>query len=275
MTADFPFLFTIPHAGTAIPDGLQAAVRLDRNALSYFSDPGSRDLFHFRGGAALSLDTPVSRLLVDLNRPPYHLPPRHPDGVVKVTTVDGRPVYREGMFPDLRGIQRMMMVHYFPFHATVDQLIQEHRICLAIDCHCMLPVGLPGQKDAGEPRPHICIGNHGDLRGEARPGTLTTCPGPWVRALAERIRDTFPKGTEVSINTPYKGGFISLAHYWHTGVPWIQIEVGRALYEEPGSSPDTGAVIDQLRIREIREHLWDSLSGFWEMTGRTPSVEPQ
>jgi formiminoglutamase len=181
-----------------------------------------------------------------------------------MSTVDGRPVYREGMFPDMLRIQRLMMTHYFPYHEEIDRLIRAHQVRLAIDCHCMLPVGLTGQKDAGEIRPHICIGNHGDTNGFARTGMLNTCPADWIQALAESFRDTFSGNTVVGINTPYSGGFISLSHYWHTGVPWIQLEINRALFEETGSSPDTGVLLDDKRIRELREKIWDALTVFWD-----------
>jgi N-formylglutamate deformylase len=266
MTRTYPFLFSIPHAGTMIPDELQGSVLLDHNALGYYSDPGSRSLFHFPGRVAASIDTPISRLFVDLNRPPYHLPPRHPDGVVKVSAVDGSPIYREGMFPDMARIQHLMMTHYFPYHAEIDRLIRECRVRLAFDCHCMLPVGVTGQKDEGEIRPHVCLGNHGDTNGHARTGTLTTCPAAWIQALAEVFRDTLPQDTDVRMNTPYSGGFISLSHYWHTGVPWIQLEVNRSLFEESSSGPDTGIVLDEERIREFQENIWKSLTVFWDTT---------
>jgi len=266
MARTYPFLFSIPHAGTLIPDELQASVLLDHNAIDYYSDPGSRSLFHFPGKIAASIDTPVSRLFVDLNRPPYHLPPRHPDGVVKIRTVDGRQIYQEGLSPDMARIQRLMMIHYFPYHAETDRLIRDRQVRLAIDCHCMLPVGIAGQKDAGELRPHICLGNHGDKNGNARKGTLNTCPAPWIQALAEVFRDTFPRGTIVAINTPYSGGFISLSHYWHTGVPWIQLEISRSLFEESGSGPDNGVLLDDERIRVLQEKIWKSLTVFWDTT---------
>jgi N-formylglutamate deformylase len=264
MTRTYPFLFSIPHAGTAIPEELQESVLLDTNAIEYYSDPGSRSLFHFPRRSAASIDTRISRLFVDLNRPPYHLPPRHSDGVVKVSAVDGRPIYREGMLPDMARIQRLMMTHYFPYHAEIDRLIHDHRIGLAIDCHCMLGMGVAGQKDAGEVRPHICLGNHGDANGYARAGTLTTCPAAWIQALAESFRKTFPRDTDIRKNNPYSGGFISLSHYWHTGIPWIQLEINRSLFEKSGSGPDTGIQLDEIRIREVQKKIWKSLTDFWD-----------
>jgi formiminoglutamase len=163
------------------------------------------------------------------------------------------------------------MTHYFPYHAEIDRLIRSHRVRLAIDCHCMLPVGVTGQKDAGEIRPHVCLGNHGDTNGCARTGTLTTCPAAWIQALAESFRNTFPRDSVVRMNTPYSGGFISLSHYWHTGVPRIQLEINRSLFEMSGSGPDTGILLDDECIRELQEKIWRSLTVFWDNSPGLPS----
>jgi len=66
------------------------------------------------------------------------------------------------------------------------------------------------------------------------------------------------------MNTPYSGGFISLSHYWHTGVPWIQLEINRSLFEMSGSGPDTGILLDDECIRELQEKIWRSLTVFWD-----------
>ena len=93
----------------------------------------------------------------------------------------------------------------------------------------------PG-KDAGRKRPLICLGNNGDRKGRAKKNSIATCPAAWINALADGFREEFSLGREVAINNPFSGGFISNAHYWRKGVPWIQIEVNRSLYEPEWSS---------------------------------------
>jgi formiminoglutamase len=71
----------------------------------------------------------------------------------------------------------------------------------------------------------------------------------------------------VAINNPFSGGFISNAHYWHKGVPWIQIEINRALYEPASSSLFQGVKTDQRAI-ELREKIWKVLTAFWDRIGQ-------
>lgn len=265
--ARYPFLISIPHGGTHVPGEVADQLALTPADLAHYSDPGTRALFRFGRGVVASLDTGISRMVVDLNRPPYHLPPRHPDGVVKQVTVDGKPVYRSGIQPDIRIVHRLLMAHYFPYHAEIDRLLDPSRIRLALDCHSMLPHGPPTHPDRGRSRPLICLGNNGDERGEARPGRLCTCPSSWMLGLAGTFREEFGGECEISLNRPFSGGFITNAHYWHKGIPWIQIEVNRDLYE---GAPDQ--VRDELP--SARARIWRVIRLFWDQLGETGECEP-
>lgn len=260
----YPFLISIPHGGTEVPAEVNGRLALERDELVYYSDPVTQRLYHFGGSVKTTIETPVSRMVVDLNRPPLPLPPRDPDGIIKLRTIDGRIVYREGQFPDITLIHRLLMNWYFPYHQRIDELIDAHDIRIAFDCHSMLPVGSGGQKDAGRKRPLICLGNNGDRHGQAKKGSITTCPEPWIAALADGFREEFSPGREVAINNPFSGGFISNAHYWRKGVPWIQIEVNRSLYE-PERSSGTGPCPDRDDpVGALRERIWRVLTGFWD-----------
>lgn len=260
----YPFLISIPHGGTDVPPEIAGRLALGPDDLAYYSDPVTRPLYHFGSSVKATIDTPVSRMVVDLNRPPLPLPPKDPDGIIKVRTIEGRTVYREGQFPDVQLIHTMLMKWYFPYHQQIDELIDARDIRIAFDCHSMLPVGSKTQKDAGRKRPLICLGNNGDRNGRAKKGGITTCPEDWIAALAEGFRDEFAFGREVAMNNPFSGGFISNAHYWRKGIPWIQIEINRSLYE-PGRSPGTGSSPDPDRsIGELRERIWRVLARFWD-----------
>jgi formiminoglutamase len=126
----------------------------------------------------------------------------------------------------------------------------------------MLPTGSTFQKDAGKVRPLICLGNNGDRQGRAKKGSIATCSTEWITLLADIFTEEFPAGSEVAINNPFSGGFISNAHYWHKGIPWIQIEVNRSLYEpdEPPAHPDHEI---QDRSIRLREKIWNVLTSFW------------
>ena len=260
MRDPLPILITVPHGGQQVPRCVADRLALSESDLEFFSDPAACDLYDYRDRVAAWLGFRVSRMVVDVNRSPFDLPPRRADGVVKSRAIDGQHVYRTGQTPSIAEIHRLMMRYYFPFHEEVDRLLDERGVRMAFDCHTMLDRGPPFSPDAGKNRPLICLGNHGDPEGEPRQHQLATCPAPWIRRLAEVFEEEFPGG-KIAINLPYRGGFTSIAHFWHRGVPYVQIEVNRSLYESEGSGADTG------RVGDVRERVWRAISAFWEEVG--------
>jgi formiminoglutamase len=261
----YPFLISIPHGGVEIPAEVAGRFALTGKEIHWYCDPSTRTLFDFGRSVEATLDTEISRMVIDLNRPPLPLPPKDPDGIIKIRTIDGRSVYRPGQLPDLPLIHRLMMRWYFPYHQRIDDLIDRYPVRIAFDCHSMLPYGSAEQNDAGKCRPLICLGNYGDENGRAKPGSLTTCPSEWIVHLAESFREEFCGTGEVAINTPFSGGFISNAHYWRKGIPWIQIEVNRALYE-PEITPTYRPAAIEEQIAELRHKIWQILTRFWDRT---------
>ncbi|MDD1678992.1 MAG: N-formylglutamate amidohydrolase [Methanomicrobiales archaeon] len=255
----YPFLISIPHGGLIVPEEIGDCIALEPKEIIYYSDPFTRQLFDYRDRAEMVLDSTISRMVIDLNRPPYALPPRHSDGAVKLTTSDRKPVYFSGKDPDITLIHRMMMRYYFPYHARIDQVLQKDSIGIAFDCHSMLPLGPPASRDAGRERPLICLGNNGDRDGKAKKGRLATCSAAWMAALADAFRAECQLGDEVAINDPFSGGFITNAHYWHTGTPFVQIEVNRSLYE-----PDDLSSYPGMHLPTLRDTIWNALAGFWD-----------
>jgi len=259
----YPFLISIPHGGVRIPPEVAERFALPEPDLLWYCDPATRHLFAFGQSATAMIDTEISRMVVDLNRPPLPLPPKDPDGIIKTRTIDGRQVYRPGCLPDLTLIHWLMMKWYFPYHQRIDEIIDRGDIHLAFDCHSMLPYGSTEQNDAGKQRPLICLGNYGDENGQAKPGSLTTCPPEWILGLAETFREEFSGAEDVAVNVPFSGGFISNAHYWRKGVPWIQIEINRVLYEDHPCNIQRSSV-RQERIPALRTRIWQTLTRFWD-----------
>jgi formiminoglutamase len=79
--------------------------------------------------------------------------------------------------------------------------------------------------------------------------------------LAGVFKEEFSLDKEVAINNPFSGGFISNAHFWHKGIPWIQIEINRALYEPAPSSPRPEHEMEDRAIL-LREKVWQVLTVF-------------
>ena len=259
----YPFLISIPHGGVEVPVEVANRIALSYQELHWYCDPATRELFNFGRSVEATIDPPVSRMVIDLNRPPLPLPPKDPDGIIKVRTIDGRDVYLPGQLPDLPFIHRLMMKWYFPYHQRIDELIDRYPVRIAFDCHSMLPYGSAEQSDAGKRRPLICLGNYGDRNGRVKPGSITTCPADWIVRLADAFREEFPGADNVAINTPFSGGFISNAHYWRKGIPWIQIEVNRTLYERCGTPTRLPEVMEE-QIPALRNRIWPVLARFWD-----------
>lgn len=263
MEKPFPFLISVPHGGTGVPEQIRPRLLLSDEDIRYYCDPLTRVIFGFRDRVMAYIDTPVSRMVVDLNRPPLPLPLRDPDGIIKIRTIDGRDVWRPGQVPDLQLVHRLLMAHYFPFHQQVDALIDRNPVGIAFDCHSMLPYGSECQRDFGKTRPLICLGNNGDRKGRAKRGGIATCSSEWMNILAGTFRNEFRLGDEVAVNNPFSGGFISNAHYWRKGVPWIQIEVSRSLYEPAPPSGRTRQETEEQALL-LKEKIWNVLTAFWD-----------
>jgi len=259
----YPFLISVPHGGIEVPESISPHVLLGDYELRYYCDPNTRVVFGYKDRVTAYIDTSISRMIVDLNRPPLPLPLRDPDGIIKVKTIDGREVYRPGQLPDMQHIHHLLKTYYFPYHQRIDELIDRRPVGIAFDCHSMLPYGSKDQKDAGKKRPLVCIGNNGDLHGRAKKGSISTCSEAWITALAGVFRDEFSLDKEVAINNPFSGGFISNAHYWHKGVPWIQIEINRSLYEPDGLSDLPQKEVQDRKLR-LKEKIWNVLTIFWD-----------
>lgn len=261
MNDRYPILISIPHGGMDIPEEVQGRFALTSQELAWYCDPDTRALYDFSDSVAATVSTEVSRMVIDLNRPPLPLPPKDPDGILKTRTIDGREIYRPGQVPDLALIHRLMLKWYFPYHQVIDELIDSHSIRLGLDCHSMQPRGSLEQLDAGKDRPLVCLGNFGDPYGNPKAGSLTTCPPGLVRALADSFKMEFPGDGAVALNTPFSGGFIANAHFWRKGIPWIQIEVNRSLYDPGMQSKGTGDA-PKMSVPELRNTLWRVIERF-------------
>ncbi len=118
----YPFLISVPHGGIEVPESISPHVLLGDDELSYYCDPNTRVVFGYKDRVTAYIDTSISRMIVDLNRPPLPLPLRDPDGIIKVKTIDGREVYRPGQLPDMQHIHHLLKTYYFPYHQRIDEL---------------------------------------------------------------------------------------------------------------------------------------------------------
>jgi len=204
-----PLLISVPHAGLRVPVEVRASCALTPEQLKEDGDEGAAEIYAFADSVEEHVTTSIARAIVDLTRAPDD---RRKDGVVKTHTCWDVPVYRE--FPPEETVRALLAAHYDPYHSRLIALARAG-LRLGVDCHTMAAIGPPVGPDPGAPRPRVCLSN-----GEG------TCPGDWMTALKASFEEYF--GHHVSINHPFKGGYITRTHA--VEMPWVQVELSRAPY---------------------------------------------
>ena len=259
MNGRYPFLISIPHGGIAIPPELRGLVNLSRKEIIFNSDPHTRSIYGFDDTVEALVDFEISRIFVDTNRAPYDYPPRAQDGVVKVITQDGTPVFRRGQTPGRELVGTLLQNYYHPFHKRIAGALDTLPIEIAFDCHSMLPRSPPVRMDAGQVRPLFCLSNRGDRNGmPLKRGALVTCPPEWLQALTRSFQAEFGDEGRVAMNDPFRGGFISVAHYRRRRIPWVQVEINRSLYESEDRQ------VKEEQLIELRKRIFSAVTRFWD-----------
>ncbi len=266
--ARLPLLLSIPHGGMMVPRELAPRFALTQAELFFESNPWTRELFAMGEMVQGRLEAEVARVVVDLDRDPNLRPPEESDGVVKTTTMYGKPIWQEGGFPTEDEITRLLDRYHKPYHEVLARTANRGSVRIGLDCHSIAPVGPPQAPDPGERRPLFYIANRGDENGE---GEGTTAPVDLIIALKEALEQEFdseerPEGVElVKINSPYRGGYI-LERHGNGYTPWIQIGINEMLYL--GEPEDRSVVPDLNRelIASIRRRLLKVMASFSEAT---------
>ncbi len=253
-----PLLISIPHGGTLVPSEIVHSAALSRRDILLDGDAETGKIFNFRGRAADIIEMPYARAIIDVNRPPFDLPPLNEDGAVKTVRVNGQAVYIGGKYPDTAVIKKLIKKYHFNFHRKISRRLSSSVHKAAFDCHSMLP----SDPKTGKARPLICISNNGNSRGFSTHSRAATCPARWMKELRSLFSLIFSGEGEISINNPFYGGYITRHHCASRGVPWIQIEINRSLYlNTPYFDPQT-LKISESRLTELRERIYWVLEKF-------------
>ena len=204
-----PLLLSVPHAGLVIPSEIQDLCILSEKEIIADGDEGAAEIYlPLEDKVSALVTTVVARAIVDMNRAEDD---RRKDGIVKTHTCWDVQIYRE--FPAEEIVAKLIETFYTPYHANLAQHAKQ--VKCGIDCHTMAAQGPPVGPDEGKERPAICISNADG-----------TCPKEWITTLAGCLEKVFEK--EVSINHPFKGGYIIRSH--SKELPWIQFELSRASF---------------------------------------------
>jgi len=212
-----PLLISVPHAGTRIPPEVEDLCILDEEEIIRDGDEGAGPIYRpLKEIVSAFVTTDIARAIVDMNRAEGD---RRKDGVVKTHTCWDVPVYDSKLE---EGIARILIEKYHrPYHKTLTRFAEG--MILGVDCHTMAAEGPPVGPDPGVARPHLCLSDHD-----------STCPRAWTLSLAACLEQAF--GTEVSINHPFRGGYIICSHAKE--VPWIQLELSRGRFMSDGEKSE-------------------------------------
>lgn len=243
-----PLVLSIPHGGTRTPPEL--ADRVDAGPADVFADGDAftPEIYDVGTLVAHVQAAEVARAFVDLNRAPDDRPPKNADGVVKTATCYGVPMYREAL--DAALVEEVLDRYYHPYHAALAEAARRPGMWLALDCHSMAATPPPVAPDAGRPRPLFCLSN----------GEGATCDAELLQRLARCFREAFECAPDqVALNAPFQGGYVT-RHHGRNPLPWIQVEMNRALYlREPWFDPAT-RTLSPLRAGELRARFARALA---------------
>ena len=201
-----PLLLSVPHAGLQIPPEVKNLCILSEKDIVEDGDEGAAEIYlPLQTEVSAFVTTDTARAIVDMNRAEND---RRKDGIVKTHTCWDVPVYRKFFSEDV--IETLIKKYYRPYHSDLTHYAKG--VKLGVDCHTMAAKGPSIGPDPGEERPFICMSN-ADF----------TCPKEWIASLAECFEKVFE--TDVSINKPFKGGYIIRSHAKE--LPWVQLELSR------------------------------------------------
>ncbi len=258
-----PILVSIPHGGWKVADEIKDIWALSEREAFHDGDPCTSRIYDFADRVECQLVMEYYRAVVDLNRRPDDIAPANPDGVIKSHTCWNVPVYKPGGLPG-EDLKRILLDRYYrPYHALLEERVGRSEFSLAVDCHSMAAQSPPIEEDAGAVRPLICLGNLGDERGEIEAEfKRVTCDPELIRFMADEFRTAFRHEdlqleipAAATLNVPFNGGYIT-RRYGGGRLPFVQIEMSRALYlAEPYFDEDSLRIKDS-RISDLNAKVW-------------------
>jgi N-formylglutamate amidohydrolase len=202
-----PILLSVPHAGWKIPAEVKDICLLTKKDILADGDAGAAEVYNpLKKEAEAFVTTDIARAIVDMNRAETEF---WKDGVIKTHTCWDVPVYKT--YPSEDIITKLIAKYHRPYHTRISDFAKNVKI--GIDCHTMAAVAPPVASDSGKERPPICLSN-----------ADSACPQDWIASLAQYL--TLSLSFQVSINQPFKGGYIIRSHA--NEIPWIQLEFSRA-----------------------------------------------
>ncbi len=250
---NLPLLISIPHGGSYRPRELMHRINLCDFELFFEGDAFTNVIYDLSSAAEKVIIANIPKALVDINRDPDHLPPKHEDGLIKDVTTFGVRVYKEGREPDAHMIDELIRRYHKPYHDQIREALKNPAIELALDCHSMAAIGPPLAKDQEQTRPLICLGN----------AFGKTCSNELLEKLKGCFMQAFSLDQrDVALNDPFAGGYI-VRRYGNKPLPWVQVEMSRGLYMKSPWFDRVSLTVDDKRLGELNRMFQSALNLFF------------
>lgn len=250
------FFVTVSHASERIPPELRDRINPDAN-LRAMAEPGIDAMCSWSGVPLVAAS--MHLCVVNLNRSRDDINPRtgdiYPESLSQLVLSDyhGTSIYRDGREPTDEEREAFLRDYYDPFFARVDELAASGAYRFFADVHAMngASTSYESKTHALHARPDICLGNNGNILGDAHAdgAPLTLAP----EAIRHLNASLSAAGYVCGMNDPFRGGYI----IQHLGarIPCIQIEIQKKLF----MTADDGEVIPE-RLEHVGHDLFRALS---------------
>lgn len=245
-----PLLVSLPHDGTALPDGMLDRLTDSARRLPDTDWHVSR-LYAFARELGASILVPkFSRYVVDLNRSPDDVslyPGQNTTGLCPAVQFSGEPVYRNGKAPDEGEVISRVQTYWRPYHQT---LADELARIKSLHGRVVLWEGHSIKGDL----PFLFDGRLPDLNLGTASGTSCS------PMLQQRLEAVLAGQTDYGFvaNGRFKGGYIT-RHYGDpgNGVDAVQLETSQRIYMDEASFAydETKAANAQVVIRRLLESV--------------------
>jgi N-formylglutamate amidohydrolase len=240
-------------AGWKIPAEAKDICLLTKQDILADGDTGAAEIYNpLKKAVNAYVTSDIARAIVDLNRAENDF---WKDGVIKTHTCWDVPIYKT--YPSQDTIAKLIAKYHRPYRAMLSDVAKNVKI--GIDCHTMAAIAPPVALDRGRERPPFCLSN-----------ADSACPREWIETLAQHLTQAL--GFRVSINQPFKGGYIIRSHA--NEIPWIQIKFSRAPFLS--NSQKSRRLLDALN-KWVAEVFWQELFFFFFVEGEpfvNPSIPP-
>lgn len=247
----YPFLLSIPHGGISIPPYIRGKITLNSQQIFEDGDVYTDQIYNIPSAEKVIIQK-TARVVLDMNRKEDDLPPKNCDGIVKTKNCECEQIYRNDL--SSKEVNRLLDEIYHPFHNAIKHSLTNPEIIFAFDCHSMLPFSPIRDGTDQEKRPLVNLGN---LDGDS-------CDNQDINVFASLLAKSFGISVkEVSLNKPFKGGWIT-QKYALNPLPWIQIELNRALYYGEDCYLFPIQESDSIRIRRLNNMLDTTFQHFAE-----------